>query len=119
MAQLPGFIKIGRLLYTVVSDAATFHELSQGDSGVRSNDHGASNHHRTMIAINPSDSPTQKADTLLHEILHCIWFVSSADDIQRMEGDKEEATIARLTPWLCLVLAENPGVAAFINEPED
>src|SRR3954468_6414293 len=115
MAPLPDSVKVGRLVYTVVSDAAQFHELSQGDLGVRASDHGATNHHRTLMAINPSDSPCQQADTLLHEIMHCCWFVSNADDLDRIDGEKEESTIARLTPWLTMVLAENPAVSAFIQ----
>lgn len=118
MARLPETVIVGRLVYTVVSDAARFHELSQGDLGVRASDHGATNHHRTLMAINPSDSPEQQADTLLHEILHCCWFVSNADDLTAVEGHREEETIARLTPWLTMVLAQNPAVAAFIQNPE-
>jgi hypothetical protein len=118
MAPLPHSIKVGRLVYEVVNDAATFHELCQGDLGVRATDHGATNHHRTLMAINPSDSLHQQADTLLHEVMHVCWFVSNADDLEKMEGEKEESTIARLTPWLTLVLAENPEVSAFIQNPE-
>lgn len=115
MATMPSAIKVGRHRYRVVNDVAEWNSLSNG-TGVRHSDHGATHHHWSLIAINPTDSPSQQADSLLHEVLHVIWFVASLDHMP--EGDREEPTVARLTPWLSLVLCDNPDMMAFLNDPE-
>jgi hypothetical protein len=121
MATMPGTIKVGRFHYTVVNDVEGFADLSAGDLGVRHTDHGATNHHRLLCAVNPHDHVQQQADTLLHEVLHMVWFVAVMDDAGSTEqptNEREESIIARMTPWLSLTLAENPGLQAFLQNPE-
>lgn len=120
MASMPGIIKVGRQHYTVVSDVEGWSTVAAGDLGLKHTDHGATNHHRLLICVNPHDNAYQQADTLLHEVLHCVWFVGVLDNAGRQDNDneREEDFIARFTPWLLLVLAENPSLQAFIENPE-
>src|SRR5687768_7770099 len=100
MGQMPGHIKVGRNTYTVVHDKALWNDLVQGSNLSQSN-HGMSNHHLLVIAVNPNDAPHQKADTLLHEVLHCIWFSACMSNINPPdESEREEQTIGQLSPWL-------------------
>lgn len=117
MAKMPQQVTVGRTTYRVVCDAAEWHELTQ-KIGINQNDHGGTNHHQLIMAVNPSDHAQQQADTLLHEIMHAIWFVGCLANALNSEGDKEEAVIGQLSPWMTLVLAQNPDVYSFIADPE-
>jgi hypothetical protein len=118
MAHMPATITVGRLTYTVRSDKESWHDYGQTQA-VSQHDHGASQHHELTILVNPSDHPHQQADTLLHEVMHCVWFQASASLINpTQESDREEHTISVLCPWLTMVLAQNPDLARFIEDPE-
>jgi hypothetical protein len=119
MGQMPSCIKVGRNMYTVVHDKAQWNDLVQ-ESNVNQSNHGMSNHHRLIIAINPNDALHQKADTLLHEVLHCVWFQASLVSLNPpTEDEREELTISQLCPWLTLVLADNPQLSLFIHNPQE
>lgn len=120
MARMPGTLTVGRQVYTIVNDAEGWSTTASGDLGLKHQDHGATNHHRLLLCINPHDNPYQQADTLLHELLHIVWFMGGMDTAGTQEAinEREEDVIARLTPWLLLALAENPGVQAFLENPE-
>lgn len=119
MGQMPERIKVGRNVYTVVCSKESWHDLTQ-ESAVNQHDHGASQHHRLLIAVNPSDALHQQADTIIHEVLHCIWFQSNMDSVNPPEeSHREEITISQMSPWLTMVLAENPELALFIQNPEE
>jgi|KBSSwiStaDraftv2_1062776.scaffolds.fasta_scaffold2668229_2 hypothetical protein len=119
MGQMPGHIKVGRSMYTVHCSKETWHDYTQ-ESAVNQHDHGASQHHKLVILVNPSDHPHQQADTLLHEVLHCIWFQANMTAINPPEeSHREEITISQLTPWLTMALADNPKLALFIHNPQE
>lgn len=120
MGTMPDQITVGRLDYTVINDVEQWSTTATGDLGLKHSDHGATNHHRMVVCINPHDHVQQQADTLLHEILHICWFVGAMDTAgtQDAVNEREEDFIARLTPWLLLVLAKNPGVVQFLQNPE-
>jgi hypothetical protein len=118
MARMPEHITVGRMTYRVTATTEEWHELSQ--SVINSRDHGATNHHRLLIAVNPTDHPQQQADTLLHETLHCCWFIGCVDTAVAVDDvhDREEKVIGQLTPWLVMALAQNPDLVAFLQNPE-
>ena len=120
MGQMPSHIKVGRNVYEVFCDKEVWHDYTQENS-INQHDHGASQHHKLVILVNPSDHPHQKADTLLHEVLHGIWFQANMNAINPTTdnpGDREEITISQMTPWLTMVLAENPGLSLYLQNPE-
>jgi len=61
-----------------------------------------------LIRINLTLPHSQRAETLLHEIMHGIADVTDCD------FDDEESTIRALTPTLLDVLRRNPDVADFL-----
>lgn len=119
MATMPQHIKVGRNMYAVLCDKEAWHDWTQ-ENAVNQHDHGASQHHKLIILVNPSDHPHQQADTLLHEVLHCIWFQGNMNTINPPdEGQREEITISQMCPWLVMVLADNPQLALFIHNPQE
>jgi hypothetical protein len=83
MAPLPKQIVIGRWVWSVSDDAKTWAEL--GIMGtVSATTYGATHHHTSRIVMNPAQSARQKADTLLHEVLHCVW-----DQHQKISGYRD------------------------------
>lgn len=119
MARMPQQVIVGRMTYRVSVDPEEWHRLNN-DGAINGRDHGASHHHRLLIVVNPTDHPHQQADTLMHEIMHCCWFVGCLDTAAAVEAvnEREEKIIGQLTPWLVLVLAQNPDVVAFLQNPE-
>ena len=57
------------------------------------------------IRIDSSLVPIKMADTLLHELLHAVWWVWGIDD-----GDNEERTVHKLAIGLTAVWRDNPGL---------
>lgn len=81
---------------------------------------GVTNHIKLGIWINPELHPTNRRETLLHEILHCL-FAGTGGDVatmvlEHMHGpkDAEEFMVSRLEAGLFAVLQDNPGLFAFI-----
>lgn len=66
--------------------------------------------------INPEASDNQKADTLLHEVLHAI--VGTAGIELAGSGDTEERAVSVISPWLLLVLKTNPELIAYLLDPD-
>lgn len=120
MTQLPTEVIVGRFIYRVTQDADEWTERGTTDRMVEATTYGATNHHKLLILINPAQLPRQKADTLLHEVLHCVWAISSLPFVKELadDVDYEEMTIGHVTPWLVLVFNENPDLYAYITDPE-
>lgn len=118
MAPMPALLRVGRMRYRVTQDSEEWNRLST-EGGMKGGDHGGTNHHMCLVAINPSDAPYQKADTLLHEVLHIIWYISAITgaDLEHTD-DKDEYMVSHLTPWLAMVIADNPGLLAYVQNPE-
>jgi hypothetical protein len=119
MAELPTSIAVGRWVYSVSEDAQQWAEFGAFGT-TEATQFGLTNHHQLRIVLNPGVAPRQKADTLLHEVLHCIWEVGAVTKRKEMADgvDAEELTIGQLTPWLALVLVENPDLVTYLDDPE-
>jgi hypothetical protein len=95
-------VKVGPLDYTVIyaKRLHTDHELF-----------GVTMASQQKIYVDP-DVPLQTGqDTLLHELLHAIFDVAGLN-IELDDGAKltEEQIIRRVTPWLLMLLKDNPHV---------
>lgn len=56
-------------------------------------------------------SPHMMADTLLHEVLHGVWFVHGI-----VARDGEERIIGQMATGLTQVLRDNPDLVAFLRD---
>ena len=57
----------------------------------------------------------QKQDTLLHEVLHCIWYEMGIHN-EAKEGDLEETIITRLATGLTQVMKANPSFLKYLQQ---
>lgn len=55
--------------------------------------------------------PEKALDTLLHELLHAIWWAYGIED-----GDKEERTMGALASAWVQIFRDNPGLVHFIEK---
>jgi hypothetical protein len=71
--------------------------------------HGETDFDNLTIRVHDDLPPTNKAITLVHELLHVLW-----DEYGLAEGDKEERIVTTLSNGLCQVIRDNPEAVAFI-----
>jgi hypothetical protein len=122
MAALPKQITIGRWRWTVTDDPTAWSQLGTNGT-VHATTYGATNHQFGRIHLNPAQSVQQKADTLLHEVLHCVFEIGCLHRVltpqpDESSNDREEAAVGAITPWLSVALTSNPGLLAYLDDPE-
>ena len=75
--------------------------------------YGRTSTRKSLIEVEASQSPQQKRDTVLHEVLHaCLTHLSIT-----LVDDEEEKIVRGLTPWLLAALRDNPKLVRFLLEP--
>lgn len=72
--------------------------------------HGECQADTLTIRLTDYRPPRQVAGTLLHEILHAIWFTQSMP-----AEESEENAVTSLAMGLCGVIRDNPDVVEFIT----
>jgi hypothetical protein len=98
---LPATIKVGGFQWTIEESKDVTHEGSV---------FGTTHHHTQKLIIEPDISVQKKNQTILHEMMHAIWWQSGLD---RMFGDlktdreNEERIIHALSMGLYQVLTDN------------
>ncbi len=73
---------------------------------------GQCNNGDMTIDIAEGQHPIEEADTLIHEVLHAIWFVMSAS----MGGADEEVIVRRMSTGLIGVYMDNPNFLTYLLE---
>ena len=64
-----------------------------------------------VIHVLDGQHPVEEADTLIHELLHAIWFIMSIDQ----GGVDEEAVVGRLASGLIGVFLDNPELLVYLQ----
>lgn len=64
-----------------------------------------------VIHILDGQHPIEEADTLIHELLHAIWFIMSIDH----GAVDEEGVVRRLAAGLIGVFLDNPELLAYLQ----
>lgn len=76
---------------------------------------GESNHYREVIKLSTRQSPGALADTLLHEILHCIWYSNGIGYV--LDADEvEEFVVNSYATSLMAVFVDNPWLIDFFRK---
>lgn len=104
MRGVPQSVKVGAVDYVVSVEETTDGEYGECVS------------HLQLIRLAKNQTAQGVGDTLLHEILHAIWYESGLFDVKRPD---EERIVRTLSTWLKMVFRDNPHVAAFILHPEE
>ena len=64
-----------------------------------------------VIHVLDGQHPVEESDTLIHELLHAIWFIMSIDH----GGLDEESVVRRLASGLTGVFLDNPELLAYLQ----
>ena len=70
---------------------------------------GSCDHVRGTIKISNHLASPEAVNTLLHEVMHAIWWVWSVGD-----ETEEERGVNNITNGMCCVIADNPDFAAWM-----
>jgi hypothetical protein len=76
---------------------------------------GQSKHYEEVIEISLSQSENSFADTLMHEILHCIWYDNGIGYAIGSE-QIEEFIVSSYAGSLMAVFMDNPWILKFISD---
>ena len=68
-----------------------------------------------VIHVLDGQHPVEEANTLIHELLHAIWFIMSIDH----DGLDAEGRVLRLASGLVGVFLDNPELLAYIQSIKD
>lgn len=114
----PESVKIGAKSYQIHWTAEEW--MERPDEKREEGAWALTSHPKLGIWILPELHPVNKRETLLHEVLHCV-YASSGGDVRNMTMnhasdtlDIEEYTITRLEAPLMAFMIDNPDVLAFI-----
>ncbi len=103
--KIPKQVDVGPHQYEVVTEERAV--LALRDEGK----YGITRVDRLEIHIDDAGAQTQVADTLLHEILHCIW---DQGGLRMEDPGLEERVVSSLTTGILAVLRQNPKVVKFL-----
>jgi Zn-dependent peptidase ImmA (M78 family) len=76
----------------------------EADSALGTNNLGTCDTQKCVIAIRENQHPVEEADTLIHEIMHAVWYCMSIAE----GGADEEAVVRRMASGFAAVLMDNP-----------
>lgn len=78
--------------------------------------YGMCDTHFKCIYVSKNQRADSFADTLLHEVLHAIWFESGLFKIKRPD---EETIVHMSATWLTMVLRDNPQFGKILTAPTE
>lgn len=100
----PQHVQVGPHLYTI----------KWGSKAVRKRGRVGEHEAETLtISIGDRVEGSQRADTLLHEILHAILSQTALD--HELDHDAAESLVLRLTPLLLSVIHDNPDLVRYLQ----
>lgn len=103
----PDLIWVGALPYAVTYDHDAIRIAA---ANMQKDIVGHSQHHTLQITVDNDVAEQVIRDTLLHEVLHCIWNDAGMVALEMTE----EGIISCLTPRLVSVLRVNPELVAYL-----
>lgn len=106
---IPKSVVVGPHTVTVRSDPDTCLLLREDGKS------GDSLKPQLVIRVDTTCPHTTAADTLLHEVLHHIWDITS---LRLGDNEREERVISALSPLLLDVLRRNPTLVTYLTAKE-
>jgi hypothetical protein len=100
---LPGSVKVGYRTYRL--ELWTEQQAKDEDSD------GECDHETGVIRLDPTMDAQKAGNTLLHELIHAVWYVWSMPE----ENIEEEFAVGALTNGLATVIRDNPGLFGWIE----
>lgn len=109
----PKYVHIGPFRYQILVDQSKCDRASveQGQNQL-----GECDAETGTILISPKLGPVQKAETVLHEILHALTDMTGV--AAQLTSDTEEIVVRSLSPALLDLIKRNPSLVRFLAENE-
>lgn len=101
--DLPTAVKVGYQRYRI----DLMSEEERRNSGGKL---GSCDHLRSVIKLSDHLAGPEAVNTLLHEVMHAIWWVWSIG-----EETAEERGVTNITNGLCCVIADNPDFCKWLS----
>lgn len=76
--------------------------------------YGKTRHKATQIVLCPQ-SPASMRDSLLHEVMHAVFWGAGGEKLLDLDKDAEERLVRLLSPWLLSLIRDNPELIAFLT----
>jgi hypothetical protein len=104
---IPNGVKVGPLVYDITLDDNAHLRAEHGAGhGLM----GQTSHISLVITLKPDMAPDMVKATLIHEILHTLFYAAGSP----VGDDKEERLIRALEAPLYALLVDNPGLLAYL-----
>lgn len=87
----PTQLVVGPLVYSID------YELQEGEK------FGEADHIAATISVRSDLSEYMIKETLMHELLHCIWFICGVSEVKKK---KEETVVSLLSPWVLMAMSD-------------
>lgn len=101
--KLPERVKVGYVDYRIED-----WEPAQADAAKR---YGETDRVRRIIRVDTTHGPQQGAETLLHEILHCVYSMWNLPG----DRDREEKFVTAIASGLATVWRDSPAIFEWID----
>ena len=103
----PEHVDIGPHRYTIDASPETGLLLHDEEAT------GDSRPDRCIVRLDMQRPATKVAETLLHELLHCVW--SQTPGRAREFNEHEEEIVSSVAPWLLDMLRRNPDLVKYLT----
>lgn len=74
---------------------------------------GLTNHSTLQVAIRESQEPLDEADTLVHELMHILWYQMGL--VADLNEDLEERVIRAMATAITYAIRENPQLLNYLK----
>lgn len=101
--MLPPSVRVGPYVFTV----AVVDQYDEEDP------FGWTDWKRELIVVDRNLPAITRRDTLLHEVLHVVNWASGLQE--RLGVDEEELVTRQLSPWLLMLMRDNPELIKFLQ----
>jgi len=111
--RIPKSVQVGACRYSITDNAVEIDAATRELDYSPKDADGLTDHGLCRIFIEPDQHISQKQDTTLHEVLHCVWRISDWTT-KVPKDDPEEYIIKRMTAGLLDTMQRNPKLIAYL-----
>lgn len=105
MTPIPEQVRVGPHVYEIRADRQTAAMLRENGSRAETRAD------RCLVLLDPDIGP--RAESLLHELLHCAWNLTSLRVTEALD-EHEESVVTSLAPLILGMLRDNPDLVRFL-----
>lgn len=109
-SSCPSKVKVGSYIFEIITEPNEFWKAQRQQDTLEVS--GLTVYKEQKIYVDPDQAKDMFADTLLHELLHVVYYVSGLGEI---ENATEEQIVFVMTHPLLQILRDNPELTEFLT----